>query len=63
MRHMREKKIKIFGYYIKPTWKRPTKGVVYDPRGIAPCLTDFSGGGNLVPTVVELWQVRVTSNP
>lgn len=48
MRH----KLKKIGHYIKPNRKNPSKGVVYDPMGIAPCMMDFSGGGNLVPTVL-----------
>ena len=49
-------KLKIIGYYIKPTWKAPTKGVVYDRTTIAPCLCDYSGGGNLVPTVLLAYE-------
>ena len=45
-------KIKIVGYYIKPNRHRPSKGVVYNSNGIAPCITDYSLGGNLVPTIV-----------
>ena len=45
-------KIKIVGYYIKPNRNRPPKGVVYNSNGIAPCITDYSLGGNLVPTIV-----------
>lgn len=46
-------KIKILGYYIKPNRMRPSKGVVYDKQGISPCITDYSAGGNLVPTIIE----------
>lgn len=45
-------RIKIIGYYIKPNRYRPSKGVVYDADGIAPCITDYSLGGNLVPTII-----------
>ena len=41
-------KAKIIGYYIKPTWKRPTKGVVFDKRFLSPCMTAGMGG-------VETW--------
>lgn len=42
----------IVGYYIKPNRKKPNKGVIYNQKGISPCLTDYSGGGNLVPTII-----------
>lgn len=45
-------KIIKLGYYIKPNRPNPNKGVIYDANGIAPCMMDFSGGGNLVPTIV-----------
>ena len=32
--------------------KNPQRRRVYDPRGIAPCMCDFSGGGNLVPLML-----------
>ena len=38
-------KLKKIGYYIKPNRKSPSKGVVYDRTTIAPCLCDYSGGG------------------
>ena len=47
-----ECKIKIVGYYIKPNRHRPSKGVVYNSNGVAPCITDYSLGGNLVPTII-----------
>lgn len=37
-------KIMIVGYYIKPNRKKPNKGVIYNQKGISPCLTDYSGG-------------------
>lgn len=49
---MNNERIKIIGYYIKPNRNRPAKGVVYDHTGIAPCVTDYSLGGNLVPTII-----------
>lgn len=41
---------RILGWYIKAShFQSPTKGVVYDRYGIAPCLTDYSGGGQFDP--------------
>ena len=54
-------KLKIIGYYIKPNRKKPNKGVVYDRTTIAPCMCDYSGGGNLVPTVLLAYE-RVHSD-
>ena len=45
-------RIQIVGYYIKPNRHNLSKGVVYDKGGISPCMTDFSLGGNLVPTII-----------
>lgn len=47
-----ECRIEIVGYYIKPNRHKPSKGVVYDKSGISPCMTDYSLGGNLVPTII-----------
>lgn len=58
-----DKTIMVLGFYIKPTLKRPGKGVVYDRHGIAPCLCDYSGGGgNLVPTIIECDEEIETEN-
>ena len=57
-------KAKIIGYYIKPTWKRPTKGVVFDKRFLSPCMTaGMGGGGNLVPTITEKYETSERSVP
>lgn len=50
---MNNKIIKL-GYYIKPNRHNAMKGVVYSALGIAPCVMDYSGGGNLVPTILVL---------
>lgn len=31
-------------HYIKPNRANPSKGVVYDSHGIAPCMCDYIGG-------------------
>ena len=38
------KRIRKLTHYIRPNRANPAKGVVYDARGIAPCVTDYSGG-------------------
>ena len=48
----RTDKILIVGYYIKPNRKNPNKGVIYNQQGISPCVTNYSRGGNLVPTII-----------
>lgn len=57
-------KAKITGYYIKPTRKRPGKGVVFDKRFLAPCLiAGMGGGGNVVPTITEKYETSERSVP
>ena len=38
----------------KQTWTNPQRGSVFSSRGIAPCMMDFSGGGNLAPTIIVI---------
>ncbi len=54
----------ILGYYIKPTWKRPTKGVVFDKRFLAPCMNaGMWTGGNIVPTIMETYETDIRIVP
>lgn len=47
----------ILGYYIKPNRKRPNKGIVFDKTFISPCLpAGMGGGGNIVPTILEVYE-------
>lgn len=44
---MKTDKIIIAGNYMPPRgkWKKPQRGMVYDPRGIAPTCDTCAGGG------------------
>ena len=44
----------VIGNYTPTKWGiRSTKGRIFDKNMIAPFLCDYSGGGNLVPTIIE----------
>ena len=43
------------GHYTSSSWKNSSRGRVYDPKGISPCLcAGMGGGGNIVPTMIFL---------
>lgn len=52
MKKNRRNRARIVGFYIKPNRRRPAKGVIWDKKGLCPCITDYSKGGNLIPTIV-----------
>lgn len=55
MRHC-NKIMQIGNLTIGATRKNPNRNRVYGTGGIAPCIVDYSGGGNLQPIVPVVYE-------